>query len=106
MRRKTVVIAVEGGIVTAVSSNMKNLQAVVLDHDNAADPKFDPSEDLQFDAIDFEPGLKPLLHFRQKYAKEICCCCLEPCSAYTAHRHQGAWIGDECCWTEHLPSSE
>jgi len=34
MRRKTVVIAVEGGIVTAVSSNLKNLQAVVLDHDN------------------------------------------------------------------------
>lgn len=24
----------------------------------------------------------------------------------TAHRHDGAWVGDECCWTEQLRGTE
>lgn len=35
-----------------------------------------------------------------------CCCCTQEAPKATAHRHQGQWIGDECCWIEQLRSSE
>jgi hypothetical protein len=35
-----------------------------------------------------------------------CKLCGEWVPADTAHLHQDAWIGDECCWDERLRSSE
>lgn len=35
-----------------------------------------------------------------------CKLCRKPCAAETAHRHDGGWVGDECCWDERLKSTE
>lgn len=35
-----------------------------------------------------------------------CALCGELVNKLTAHRHQGKWIGDECCWDERLRSTE
>lgn len=35
-----------------------------------------------------------------------CALCNRLVSGRCAHRHQGLWIGDECCWDERLRSSE
>ena len=32
--------------------------------------------------------------------------CRGECAVKTAHRHQGKFIGDECCWEERLRASE
>jgi len=36
----------------------------------------------------------------------VCKFCHEHVPADTAHAHQGAWVGDKCCWEERLRSSE
>jgi predicted nucleotidyltransferase len=36
----------------------------------------------------------------------LCRFCQRPSPARTAHRYQGGWVGDECCWDERLRSSE
>lgn len=36
----------------------------------------------------------------------FCGICHNDCNAGKAHRHQGQFIGDECCWDEKLRSSE
>jgi hypothetical protein len=35
-----------------------------------------------------------------------CSLCGGECPGLTAHLHQKSWIGDACCWTEQLRSSE
>jgi hypothetical protein len=35
-----------------------------------------------------------------------CKFCHKQTRADTAHLHQGAWVGDECCWDERLRSTE
>jgi hypothetical protein len=35
-----------------------------------------------------------------------CSICGKPCDGNKAHLHQGAYIGDECCWDDRLKSSE
>ena len=35
-----------------------------------------------------------------------CSVCKQWVDPKKAHRHQGGWIGDECCWDERLRSSE
>lgn len=35
-----------------------------------------------------------------------CSVCANDCAAARAHRHQGQYIGDECCWDERLRLSE
>jgi len=35
-----------------------------------------------------------------------CKICGKPCDAETAHRHQGEYVGDECCWDERLRAAE
>jgi hypothetical protein len=37
---------------------------------------------------------------------ETCKFCGHHCRASTAHRHDGGWVGDECCWDERLRSTE
>lgn len=36
----------------------------------------------------------------------VCKFCHEQVPADTAHPHQGAWVGDECCWDERLKATE
>lgn len=36
----------------------------------------------------------------------VCYLCGEAVPENTAHRHQGKWIGDECCWDERLRTTE
>jgi len=38
--------------------------------------------------------------------KKRCSLCRKLCDGVLAHRHQGEWIGDECCWDERLRASE
>lgn len=42
----------------------------------------------------------------QRPRRVRCCHCGKLTDAKTAHRHQGKWIGDSCCWDERLRSSE
>jgi len=35
-----------------------------------------------------------------------CSICHRQTNAKMAHRHQGEWIGDDCCWDERLRGSE
>ena len=41
-----------------------------------------------------------------KPAVVVCDLCGDDCAARKAHRHQGRYIGDECCWDDRLRSSE
>lgn len=36
----------------------------------------------------------------------VCSLCKMACDGNKAHKHQGEWIGDECCWDERLRNSE
>jgi len=104
--KKTVVIEVSGGVVTEIKSNVRGLRTIVLEHDDADDCEFDPKNDICFHNADFDPKLKSLKAFKRLYGKVICSICHEKCRVRIAHRHQGQWIGDECCWTEQLRASE
>jgi hypothetical protein len=35
-----------------------------------------------------------------------CKLCKEQVDADTAHRHQGEYVGDECCWDDRLRGTE
>ena len=35
-----------------------------------------------------------------------CKFCHKPVDALTAHWHDGDWVGDACCWTEQLRTTE
>lgn len=40
------------------------------------------------------------------YPTVTCKFCGRQVSERTAHRHQDAWVGDECCWDERLRVTE
>ena len=105
MKKKTVVIVVQGGIVIDIYSTIPGLQTFVLDHDNAEDLDFDPEEIDSGQAV-HDPKLLSFENFKRRYAKVICSACQQNCLARTAHHHQRQWIGDGCCWNEQLRSSE
>ena len=105
-RNPHAVIVVEGGVVAEVYSTQRNLNFIVLDHDNAADLLYDSDDEIAPDRAIYDPKMKYLKKFKAKYARVTCCACLNPCLARKAHRHQGNWIGDECCWDEKLRTSE
>jgi len=48
------------------------------------------------------------LHGSDEAAKLMveCSLCHRNCLKATAHRHQGKYIGDECCWDERLRTTE
>lgn len=43
---------------------------------------------------------------KPKLRRVRCKLCKNLVPRETAHRHQGGWIGDDCCWDERLRSSE
>ena len=57
-------------------------------------------------------GLPTNMKLTQKKAQQRanarvrCKFCNELVPKKTAHRHQGKWVGDECCWDERLRSTE
>lgn len=55
--------------------------------------------------LEWTPALsRPALP--RKGAKVRCKFCGKPSPKATAHRHDGEWVGDECCWDERLRSTE
>lgn len=81
---------------------------------------YSPTHDLQplFDprwATDFEMkryGLPTCMRLTQKKAQRRakqrvrCKFCKNLVPKKTAHRHQGKWVGDACCWDERLRTTE
>ena len=104
--KTAIAIVVEHGAVTAIYSNAGDLEAFVLDHDNAADPAFHPTKENLVATVEYDPKLASKKRFQKQYAKVTCSICQEPCLARRAHCHQGEWIVDECCLDERLLSSE
>jgi hypothetical protein len=57
--------------------------------------------------------LSPLVRALRKIQKSVAAQCRVRCKfcsqlvpTATAHRHDGGWVGDACCWDERLRSSE
>lgn len=55
-------------------------------------------------AVECEDCCEVLLDFDIEYV--TCKFCGKDARADTAHLHQDAWVGDECCWDERLRSTE
>ena len=65
---------------------------------------------------DWEKGLSPIPLKRdgfrvmpedQKPKRRVRCkFCKQLTSKQTAHRHDGGWVGDDCCWDERLRMTE
>jgi hypothetical protein len=76
-----------------VASSQKEAEREALD--KAGDIVYS-EKDAEYSVADIDKGT-PVV---------TCSLCNKPCNAKLAHLHQGSWIGDECCWTEQLRSSE
>jgi hypothetical protein len=44
--------------------------------------------------------------WRDTFPRVRCTFCGKMVPKRTAHRHQGKWVGDDCCWDERLRSTE
>lgn len=63
--------------------------------------------DGAFDAYPSDAQIAELLERHGvDVALEMCKFCFQPVLADTAHRHDGGWVGDCCCWDERLRATE
>jgi len=71
-----------------------------------------PKEDWRYEVqngdtrLGYEDWVEHNVEAKAADAVVMCSLCGHPAPEATAHLHQGKWIGDTCCWTEQLRSSE
>jgi DNA-directed RNA polymerase subunit RPC12/RpoP len=80
-------------------------------HDTLDEEPFEEAKCLACDRAiplaDLFPPPSDSAPTRQKKARRVrCTFCGDLVDVRTAHRHQGTWVGDDCCWDERLRSSE
>lgn len=86
-------------------------EAIGREYDNVINSTYVGSEETEIKELNESEfwEYKPFYAWDEEEEMEDkvpCSICHQMVLAKTAHRHQGEWIGDECCWDERLRSSE